>query len=211
MTRTRVKVCGLTRSSDAGLAIQLGADALGVVLWDGSPRAIDAAAAAALFRGLPPGVVRVGVFVNASPAAVAAAVGAIGLDAVQLHGDEDPLDFLAVGAAVIKATPLETDDATARALAWPGEVTVLVDASDPVRRGGTGTRADWDRARRLAKSRPVILAGGLTPGNVGEAIAAVRPWGLDVSSGVEDAPGVKDAERLARFFDAVGSANVEAT
>lgn len=203
MNRIRIKVCGLTRRVDVDAAVAEGVDALGVVLWPSSPRAVSVETARALFRGLPPFVTRVGVFVNAGAAEVAEAVRRIGLDVVQLHGDESPADYAEVGARLARAVALETDREVEATAEWPEDVQVLVDAADTVRRGGTGRPADWTRAEQLARRRPVVLAGGLHAANVGEAVSAVRPWAVDVSSGVESAPGVKDRVRLREFVAAV--------
>lgn len=207
--RVRIKVCGITRQADAALAVALGADALGFIFWSRSPRAIDPGAARELHRGLPPLVSRVGVFVNASPEEVAAAVDQARLDVVQLHGDEPVDDYTEVGARILKVALLETDADVEQVLAWPAHVTAIVDASDRERRGGTGRTANWSLAARVAAARPVLLAGGLTASNVGEAVRTVRPWGVDVSSGVEDAPGIKDPAKLRAFFDRVGAGQGE--
>jgi len=203
MNPTRVKVCGLTRLEDARLAVALGADAIGVVFWERSPRRVSPDQAQVLCRHLPPFVTRVGVFVNTSPGEVQAIVDHAGLDAVQLHGDEDISMYLAVRARLVKAVTMDDEGADAAAGKLPPAVTPLVDATDRERRGGTGRLADWRRAAALAAVRPVILAGGLTAENAAQAIAEVRPWALDVSSGVEDAPGIKNAGKLQAFFDAV--------
>ena len=205
MSRTRVKVCGLTRVEDARLAVALGADAIGVVFWERSPRRVSPDEASALCKALPPFVTRVGVFVNASPDEVQAVVDRVGLDAVQLHGDEDVAAYRAVRARLIKAVTMDDEGALTSAANLPSTVTPLVDAADRERRGGTGQLADWRLAATLAASRPAILAGGLTAENAARAVTEVRPWGLDVSSGVEDAPGIKNAAKLQAFFDAVRS------
>jgi phosphoribosylanthranilate isomerase len=203
MSRTRVKICGLTRAEDAHLAVALGADAVGFVLWPKSPRLVAADQAAAIARSLPAFVTRVGVFVNASPDDVRRVVAEIGLDVAQLHGDEHVADYVGVAARVVKVVSLGDDADVRSAVALPVEVTVLVDAVDRERRGGTGERADWTRAARVARERPVVLAGGLTAADVGEAIRRVRPWAIDVSSGVEDRPGIKSADKLRALFAAV--------
>ena len=205
MSRPRVKICGLTRSADAVLAVALGADAIGVVFWPRSPRRVSPDAARALCHALPPFVTRVGVFVDASPDEVRAIVDHVGLDAVQLHGDERVEEYETIDARLIKAVTLEDERALAGATSLPAEVTPLVDATDSERRGGTGRLANWPRAAALAAVRPAILAGGLTPENVGQAICDVRPWAVDVSSGVEDAPGVKSHDKLRAFFDQIVS------
>jgi len=206
--RTRIKICGITRSEDAALAIAAGADALGFVLWPGSPRAMTTEQVAAIDT-TGPLVARVGVFVNAAPAQVSAAVRAARLSAVQLHGDEDVSGYARLGTPVIKAIALSSERDVAQALALPPEVTVLIDHSDTERRGGTGSVANWELARQVSKSRPVILAGGLSSANVATALREVQPWGIDVSSGVESAPGIKSAERMRELFAAVSAAQRE--
>ena len=204
--RVAVKVCGITRVEDAELAVALGASAIGFVFWPGSPREISPTAASAIADVVGRAVVRVGVFVNATPAAVAGTVREVGLDAVQLHGDEVPDRFRDLGARVIRAVVLRTDTEVEQAAALAPWMTVLVDAADPVRRGGTGRLASWTHAAALARHREVWLAGGLTPENVDEAIRTVQPALVDVSSGVELSPGVKDANRMRAFLaGALGS------
>jgi len=203
MTTMRVKVCGITRAADAEAAVRLGAAAVGFVFWPQSPRRVAPDVAAAIASALPALVVRVGVFVNAPVDEVRRVAQIARLQAVQLHGDEAVAPYLALPVAVIKAVGLTSDADVERAASLPAEVTALVDAVDPVRRGGTGRGAPRALAAALARRRPIVLAGGLSAENVGDAVAAVRPWGLDVSSGVEAAPGVKDAARLAAFFEAV--------
>lgn len=201
--RTRVKICGITRLVDAAEAVACGADALGFVFWPDSPRAVTVAQAREIGRAVPALVSRVGVFVNQSPSDVRAIVAEAGLDVVQLHGDEGVLSFADVGARVIKAINLDEAGAVARARAYPESIMLLVDATDPVRRGGTGQVANWALAAELAAVRPVVLAGGLRASNVADALRRVRPWGIDVSSGVESSPGLKDAGRLRDLFAAV--------
>ncbi|HXT69848.1 MAG TPA: phosphoribosylanthranilate isomerase [Vicinamibacterales bacterium] len=202
--RTRVKICGITRQVDAALATGSGADAIGFVLWKGSPRAISVESAARL-ETASPFVARVGVFVNQSPEEVAAAVQGARLSAVQLHGDEDPARYASVGAPVIKAVSLVDAGSVKAALSLPAAVTVLIDASDAVRRGGTGKTADWARARDVSRERPVILAGGISAANVRDAVEAVKPWAIDVSSGVESSPGIKSEERMKELFAALAA------
>jgi phosphoribosylanthranilate isomerase len=192
-----IKVCGLTRRADALDAVEAGATALGFVFWPQSPRAVSPATARTIVAALPPGVLSVGVFVNETVAGIRAAVAASGVGMVQLHGDEPPSYAAALACPLMCACGI--DEAEAAMAAWPGGVTLLVDARDPVRRGGTGRQVDWSRASLIARRRRIVLAGGLTPENVADAIRAVRPYGVDVSSGVEEAPGVKDAGKVARF------------
>lgn len=206
MTPVRIKICGLTRLEDAQLAGHLEVDAVGVVLWPGSPRAVDLATAGALCRAVPPWTVRVGVFVSASVEAVGAAVRAVGLGAVQLHGVDDPSPYLSLHVPILWSMPLRDDAPDPVA---PEGTTLMLDAHDPTRHGGTGRTIDWRRARDIARRERLVLAGGLTAENVGRAIAEVRPYGVDVSSGVEATPGVKSAVRLRAFVDAARRAASE--
>ena len=198
-----VKICGITRGEDADAAVEEGADALGFVFWPESPRYIDPARAREIVTKLPPFVTTVGVFVNQPADYVNRVAGLARLGAVQLHGDEDEAFAAAVTLPVIKAVAVTGVAPEPR---WPDEVLLLVDADDPVRRGGTGRAADWSAAAALARRRRVLLAGGLTPGNVAEAVALVQPFGVDVSSGVERSPGVKDRQLLAALFEAIKGA-----
>jgi phosphoribosylanthranilate isomerase len=192
-----VKICGITRLDDALAAVDAGANAIGFVFWPKSPRCIDPYRARAIAVQLPPFVTAVGLFVNQPREYVNAVASLVRLGAVQLHGDETPEFAASIAAPVIKA--LSVDDAQA----WPAGATLLLDAHDPVQRGGTGRTIDWIAAAAIAARRRVLLAGGLTPDNVADAIAQVRPFGIDVSSGVERAPGVKDHRRLKALFEAV--------
>ncbi|HEY7288383.1 MAG TPA: phosphoribosylanthranilate isomerase [Vicinamibacterales bacterium] len=195
-----VKICGITRLEDAEAAVAAGANAVGFVFWRKSPRFVDPYNARGIVTALPPFVLPVGLFVDQPIAEVTGVASLVRLGAVQLHGDEPPDYADAVGRPVIKAL-LPTDvDAIDR---WPDRVLVLLDAIDPASRGGTGRTIDWDAAARAARRRRVLLAGGLTPENVAEAASRVRPFGVDVSSGVERAPGIKDPARMRAFFEAV--------
>jgi phosphoribosylanthranilate isomerase len=205
----RVKICGLTQAEDAALAVELGADAVGFIFWPKSPRVTTIANVRAIGRALPGFVTRVGVFVNAPPDEVAATAAEAGLDAVQLHGDEDVAQYAGISARLIKGLPLDDDATVQRVIDLPAEVTPLVDAADRDRRGGTGRLADWSRAARVASQRPIVLAGGLSADNVADAIRQVRPWAIDVSSGVEDAPGVKNAARMRQLFDVLARVRAE--
>jgi len=202
---TFVKMCGITRREDAMAALAAGADALGFVFWPASPRYVNPREAAAIVRDLPHGSRVIGVFVDQPAGEIRDVVAECGLTGVQLHGDESASSMGAVGRPVIKAASLATAERVFGE--WPESVPVLLDAHDPDRRGGTGQRIDWTRAAPLARRRQVVLAGGLTPENVAEAIAAVRPFGVDVSSGVEDAPGIKSAEKMRRFVQQVREAS----
>jgi phosphoribosylanthranilate isomerase len=195
-----VKICGITRAADADAAVELGAGAIGFVFWPGSPRFIDPYRARAIARSLPPFVTPVGVFVNQPAEYVNGVASLIRLGAVQLHGDEDRAFLAQVACPVVKALSAA---GIASAADWPAPVMILVDAHDPVRRGGTGAVADWTQAAALARQRRVMLAGGLTPENIADAVAQVRPFGVDVSSGVESAPGIKDRGRMKALFDAL--------
>ncbi len=208
--RVRVKICGITRQEDAALAVELGADAIGFVLWPGSPRAVNSEFARDIAERIPKSVTKVGVFVDPLPGDVAWLVESIGLDTVQLHGNEAVERYEWIGASLVKGVRLDTDQDIERAADLPQFVTPLVDATNPRLMGGTGQVADWRRAARLAARRPIMLAGGLVAANVAEAVRAVRPWAVDVSSGVERYPGVKDPDRMVRFFQAVAGVNVEA-
>jgi phosphoribosylanthranilate isomerase len=204
---TRVKICGIRRIDDALLSADLGASALGFVFWPSSPRYVDPAAARAIAAALPPFVTRVGVFVNQPPELVREIADEVGLAAIQLHGDEavEPYATLALGTRqIIKAvTVADGRDCVPDVRAVPGGATVLLDAHDPVKRGGTGRTIDWTQAARSARLRRIILSGGLNADNVCEAVAAVRPYAVDVSSGVESTPGVKDPDKLRALFAAL--------
>jgi phosphoribosylanthranilate isomerase len=199
----RIKVCGITRLEDAQLAVELGASAIGFILWPESPRFIDAARAKTIIEALPPFVTPVGVFVDQPRQQVNDIAMQIGLGAVQLHGNETPEYCGCIRHRVVRAiglTPM-TDLASLRA--WPASITLLLDAHDPEKHGGTGRTVNWALATRVAAMRRTILSGGLRPDNVGAAVDAVRPYAIDVSSGVEARPGVKDPERMRAFFHAV--------
>jgi phosphoribosylanthranilate isomerase len=198
MREAFLKICGITRSADAVHAVGSGATAIGFVFWRQSPRWIDPDRAAAIVRDVPPGLTTVGVFVDESPEVIRRVAREVGLSAVQLHGDEMPSDARDLGVPVLRAIALDGFE-RAREL-WPAGTTWLLDAIDPTRRGGTGQQVDWGRAADVAVRARVILAGGLTPQNVADAIARVRPYGVDVSSGVEESPGVKDFVKVSRFL-----------
>lgn len=203
----KVKVCGITRVADALLASDLGASAIGFVFWPRSPRYLAPAEARGIAARLPGDVAPVGVFVDPSAEEVRQVVEEVGLAAVQLHGDEPPAFCRELPYRVIKAVGVDGAAGTrAAASAVPAEATVLLDARDPERRGGTGRTVDWEIAAAVAAERRVFLAGGLGAANVGAAIRTVRPYGLDVSSGVESAPGRKDPALLGAFFDEVARA-----
>jgi phosphoribosylanthranilate isomerase len=205
---TRVKVCGITRSEDAELAVELGAWGLGFILWRRSPRAADPAIAAGIALALRRRVELVGVFVNASLDDIAHAAEALHLSHVQLHGDEGPA-FCAeagrrTGAKVIKAirvaSPSDFQDLERFHTDFH-----LLDTAARGRYGGTGETWDWALASKRARKVPAILSGGLTAENVAAGVGAVDPYAVDVASGVEATPGVKDPEKLAAFMAAVSA------
>ncbi|MDP1568597.1 MAG: phosphoribosylanthranilate isomerase [Vicinamibacterales bacterium] len=204
---TAIKFCGITREEDATLAAELGAAAVGLVLWPGSPRAVAPARARRVVDGLPPFVTPVAVLVSPTADDVRRVVESVGVRVVQVHGAVDLETLIDGGWTIVRATSLAGGPAAARAI--DPRVTVLLDAHDPARHGGTGTTIDWTAAAGVARARRVILAGGLRPDNVAQAIAEVRPYGVDVASGVEVAPGVKDAARMRAFAAAVRAAETE--
>jgi phosphoribosylanthranilate isomerase len=209
----RIKFCGVARLSDAEHAVELGAWAVGMVLWPDSPRACPPDEAVAIGAALRRRAEVAGVFVNAHLDEVADAAEAFGLTLLQLHGDEGPAycseAARRTGCRVIKAARVRGLD-DVRALHAFATDFHLLDAYAPDRPGGTGETFAWELAAEHPRDRPVLLSGGLTPDNVGEAIAAVRPFAVDVASGVEAAPGVKDHARMAAFARAVSEAGVPA-
>jgi len=199
-----VKICGVTTAADAALAARAGADAIGVNLWPGSRRHVPVAGAGAVLAAVPPGVLKVGVFVNAPVDEVAFAMEMLGLDRAQLHGDERAVDYAALDPGrLVKVVRVRDQASLGQAEGWnPG--LWLYDAHvDGF--GGAGVAAPWPVIARGAR-RPFLLAGGLTPENVAAAIRATQPDGVDVASGVEARPGVKDAARVAAFVAAVRGA-----
>ncbi|MCC7417527.1 MAG: phosphoribosylanthranilate isomerase [Acidobacteria bacterium] len=198
-----VKICGITRLGDAEAAVAAGASAVGFIFWPGSPRFIDPYRARAIAVALPPFVTSVGVFVNQPPDYVNGVASLVRLGAVQLHGDEKVADLTRIVRPVVKALAVEAGTEPRGAGAWPGHVTLLLDVHDVGRRGGTGQTIDWRAAAAVAARRRAILAGGLQPDNVADAVARVRPFGIDISSGVEQAPGIKDHGRLRALFEAL--------
>jgi phosphoribosylanthranilate isomerase len=200
MMAVAVKICGITREEDAAAAVALGADAIGFNFWPASPRFCDHAVAAEIVAALPRSVCKVGVFVDESPSRVNAIAARLGLSAVQLHGRESRRDCAACRLPVIKSIPV-TGPVDAASLAGYDVAAFLFDSST-AGRGGSGITFDWGCVAGLALARPVVLAGGLTPANVAVAIAAVSPAAVDVASGVEESPGVKDHEAMAAFIAA---------
>ena len=204
-----VKICGLNSLDDALVAVDAGADYLGFNFWPKSPRYITREACAGIqaeLRRRGAAVSTVGVFVNTPPAEVATVMEACGLDLAQLHGDEAPEHLTPLWGKAFKAVrnPAAITSAELEALAAfsPREPTFLVDAPAPGQYGGSGQLADWQAAASLATRYPIFLAGGLNPSNVAEAVARVKPWGVDVASGVESAPGRKDHNKIRAFVAA---------
>jgi phosphoribosylanthranilate isomerase len=198
----KVKICGITNLPDGMAAAEAGADALGFVFCDQSPRRISVEAAAGLIRQLPPFVLKVGVFVNAPEDLVVQAVRECGLSVLQFHGDEPPEYCLQFGVMSMKAFRIR-DAASLEALLNYHTDAWLLDAYSPGKPGGTGETFNWDLALKARDwGRPIFLAGGLNPENVGGAVRRARPYGVDVSSGVEVAPGRKDHAKVRAFIQA---------
>jgi phosphoribosylanthranilate isomerase len=198
VTAVRVKICGITRIEDGLAAARLGADWLGFNFWRRSRRYLAPAAAAPIIAALPPGVLPVGVFVDPTREELLAAIRTSGIRAVQLHGDEPPELCASLPVPVVKG--IRVRDAHDLAALASYEVSgFLLDSATPGY-GGSGTPFDWALAAEAAAAVPIWLAGGLTPENVGEAVRRVRPCGVDVASGVESAPGVKDLSRVEAFI-----------
>lgn len=206
MSAVRSKICGITRVEDALAAAEAGADAIGLVFYPKSPRAVSIQQARAIIAALPPFVTTVGLFVNASRCELGEILDAVPLDLLQFHGDESPHDCAGFHRPWIKALRVRPgDDLQAACRFYQGASGILLDAYVAGVPGGTGEVFDWSLIPQ-GLSKPVILAGGLTPGNVAEAIAQVRPYAVDVSGGVEAAKGIKDAARIQAFIQAVQGA-----
>lgn len=197
---TAVKICGITRVEDAEAAVLLGANALGFVLWPQSPRRASLETVQRIGAFLPPFVIKVGVFVNPSAADVSQAA-ASGIQLAQIHGDLPDWPRGRPPVPVIRAVHFGSDGVASIEPAVP-DATIHLDAHDPERHGGTGKTVDWSRAALVARLRRVVLAGGLTPANVAQAIETVRPYAVDVASGVETSPGVKDHDLMRQFIAA---------
>ena len=207
--RTRIKICGLTREADVDAAVEAGADAVGFVFYAASPRHVSVAHAAALVRRLPPFVMPVGLFVNASAAEIAAALAAIPTLLLQFHGDESAADCARPGRPFIRAARVGPGfDLLDFASRFAQAQAILLDAHVEGY-GGGGKVFDWSLVR-AELPLPVVLSGGLHAGNVIQGIQLLRPWAVDVSSGVESAKGIKDADAIRRFCDAVREADARA-
>ena len=200
MTGVRVKICGLTRSVDVQVAVRAGADALGFVFASRSKRVLDAVHAAELVAQVPAFVSRVGLFMDQDADQVAAVLDRVPLNLLQFHGNEDADYCRQFRLPYIKAVSMVPEQAVLRAMTeYPDAAGLLLDSHSPGEVGGTGTVFNWAVIPSI--SLPVVLAGGLTPGNVRQAVAQVKPWAVDVSSGVEDAPGIKNEEKMREFIN----------
>lgn len=196
----RIKICGITRVEDALAAAEAGADAIGLVFYASSPRAVDAQQAAAIVRALPPFVTSVGLFVNASEAEVRDVLARVPLDLLQFHGDEPEEFCLRFSRPYLKAIRMRDDlDLQAQVAGWPSASGILLDSYTPGVPGGTGETFDWQRIPQQ-HDWSLVLAGGLRVDNVQTAIAECRPWAVDVSGGVEQAKGIKDVEKIKAFI-----------
>lgn len=198
----KIKICGITDLGDALHALDCGADALGFVFYERSPRAVTSKKAQAIIAKLPPFVTVVGLFVNEDPRTVGEIADDCGLDVIQYHGDESPETVRLAPRRAIRALRVRESETLSDIDHYPGNA-LLLDAWVSGAFGGTGVSFNWTIASEIAKKRSVILAGGLTPENVAAAIRTVHPYGVDVSSGVEETPGRKDRKKVAAFIRAV--------
>lgn len=208
----KVKICGLTNAEDAAVAVEAGADAVGFVFHRKSPRCAETSAVKAIIRELPPFVLPIGVFVNEEPKVVRDVMDSCGLALAQLHGDETAAYCETLGRPVLKAIRIRDRGSFLALAEFQGRAGVrgfLVDAFSPDAYGGTGQLADWSLAAEAAAVARILLAGGLTPENVAQAVGQVRPYGVDVSSGVEARPGKKDHAKVRAFVQAVRLASCE--
>ncbi len=206
MSVVRSKICGITRVEDALVAAEAGADAIGLVFYARSPRAVSVQQARAIIAALPPFVTTVGLFVNASRCEINELLEAVPLDMLQFHGDESPADCEGYHRPWFKALRVGNgEDIAAQVARYPNASAILLDTFVAGVPGGTGERFDWSLIPP-ALSKPLILAGGLTADNVQQAIAQVRPYAVDVSGGVEASKGIKDADKVATFIQRVRSA-----
>lgn len=202
----RSKICGITRVEDALAAVEAGADAIGLVFYAKSPRAVTVQQARSIINALPPFVTTVGLFVDASRCELGEMLDAVPLDLLQFHGDESPESCEGYHRPYIKALRVKPgDDIAAQVALYKNASGVLLDTYVPGIPGGTGEAFDWSLVPE-GLSKPIILAGGLTAENVAQAIARVRPYAVDVSGGVEAAKGIKDAQKIRAFMQAVRAA-----
>jgi len=207
----RIKICGITNLEDARLAADLGAHALGFIFYPKSPRSVRPDAAREIIKNLPPLVMTVGVFVDEEAVTVREIAKTAGLDWVQLHGQESPEYCRTLGRRVIKGFRIKDESSLSLLPDFRDSVQAfLLDTYKAGTAGGTGETFDWILARQVAESGPIILAGGLNPANVAQALETARPAAVDVASGVEAAPGKKDPEKLRAFFKAINAVGGEA-
>jgi len=199
---TKIKICGITNIEDALFAVEAGADALGFVFYEKSPRYISPEAVKQIVSELPPFVTTVGLFVNATIETIEQTMRLTGVSVIQLHGDETPADCIFAGHPVIKAVRIK-DAGSLIGIEKYRVSALLLDAWNDQQYGGTGESFDWQLARKLTGKQPLILAGGLNPDNVAEAIRVVDPYAVDVSSGVEESPGRKDHGKIHKFIQQV--------
>ncbi|HEY4417287.1 MAG TPA: phosphoribosylanthranilate isomerase [Verrucomicrobiae bacterium] len=199
---TLVKICGITNVADGLAAAEAGADMIGLMFYEQSPRFISLETAVEISRALPPHIVKVGVFANSTEAVIMRAISEAGVTLLQFHGDETPEFCSQFGAMTMKAFRIR-DEASLEALPNYQTDAYLLDAYSKSGLGGTGEKFNWDLAVEAQKfGKPIFLAGGLTPENVADAVKKVHPFGVDVSSGVESAPGKKDAAKVQAFIQA---------
>ena len=209
MIRTRVKICGITRVRDAHSAVDSGADAIGLVFYPHSPRHVTPGQARQIAAEVAPFVSVVGLFVNAAPASISDVLDQVPLTLLQFHGHESNTDCRRFGLPFIKSVAMQPGvDLHVQAEAYPDAAGLLLDAWQPQAHGGGGVTFDWDQVP-VHLPLPVILAGGLTPENVANAICQVRPYAVDVSSGVESSKGIKSADKIAAFMKGVTSCGTE--
>jgi phosphoribosylanthranilate isomerase len=212
MTRTRIKFCGMTTVADALAAADMGVDAIGLIFVPESPRALDIERAARIADAMPPFVTRVGLFRDASAAQVREALTSVAIDVLQFHGDESPEFCAQFQRSWLKAVPMgglaDADAVNAYLESFAAASGFVFDSHGGTRSGGSGSAFDWSRVIEPCP-RPLILAGGLTPGNVADAVRQVRPWAVDVSSGIESAPGIKDHAKMRVFVNEVYRAGTD--
>lgn len=203
-TRTRIKICGITRPEDARYVAGCGADAIGLVFYPDSPRNVTVAQAQNIVGALPAFVSVVGLFVNAEKATIEQVLNDVALDVLQFHGSEEASYCESFNRPYLKALQVKPKMDIKQAIAlYPNAQGILLDAWHKTLAGGTGEAFDWDLLKGLEQNNRIILAGGLKPANVAEAIKQVKPYAVDVSSGVESAPGVKEADKIKQFINEV--------
>jgi len=206
MSGTKIKICGITNMEDAMAACELGADALGFIFYRESKRYVDPKIARSIISNLPPFLSTVGVFVNQDLDEIIAIKDEAGIDAAQLHGDETPGFCRSVPLKVIKAIRVKDSLDESRVAQYPVQA-ILFDTYSDAEYGGSGKSFNWEILRDISSRETIILSGGLSPSNVTEALRAVKPYAVDVSSGVEDSPGKKDHMKLRKFIEAVKNGN----